>query len=894
MKVVCLECGTDCDVKEGETLCPTCKTPLSQFVNVASTAGFQRGAENVTPMTDGGGGKTTEMRVPEKVGRYVILGRAGAGGMGVVYKARDPELDRIVALKVMIAGEHATADTIQRFQREAKAAAKLSHPNIVHVYEVGVDPSGLYYFAMEFVDGAALDRLVKDSGFDAAGAARIARDLARALQYAHEQGVIHRDLKPANVMIDRGGAPRLTDFGLAKAMGDEQSLTRAGEILGTACYMPPEQASGMTGVDQRSDIYSMGAILYEMLTRRPPFVGETVVAILRKVEDEDPVLPSEIGLRVPRDLETICFKAMAKEKDRRYASAAEMAEDLDRFLQGMPIAAQRSSILYRSTKWARRHPAAFTAVLMTLAGALIVGALLARPATPPVVPIPPDPGPDKHALLKQAEPFYRSALADVEKARRFIRPGDRRTRQEVYRRAQASLDKAVEKFREYADAYHLRGLVDLRLNQPVRAMDDFNHALKCDPTITDAYFERVQLRLREVDDKILRGVPFVDPSTASDMFSAEKKLILEDIAAIRKTGQKPERAFVAEAGLIKAFRDSGDPIALLDEALKLDPTLADALVLRASLVMAKGGKERLEAALEDLNAAIRYDANNQGAFKTRAGVHLALNQADQALKDLDEMVAIAPDEGQSYLDRAIVLGNWSGSKRRQMREDLQMAVKLDPRNPTARFLEGVDRLRQPGVLTAETVKQCRLAFEIAIAEDPSFVPAYAFRLICDNVLFDEAFQKHLDEFNKAFAHVSEQQRSGVQLAVGHIATSLRERMQTPATRGMFDAACEDLKDGEYADAEAVFRDVLRRLDDPLIMSREGLDVRRQRELRSKTHYNLGCLHALRKEADPALASLESAFRLDPDLAKHADEDPDLEGLRDDPRLAALMKRFGKE
>jgi tetratricopeptide (TPR) repeat protein len=274
-----------------------------------------------------------------------------------------------------------------------------------------------------------------------------------------------------------------------------------------------------------------------------------------------------------------------------------------------------------------------------------------------------------------------------------------------------------------------------------------------------------------------------------------------------------------------------------------------------------------------------------------------MEQAELAMKDLNEMVAIAPGEGQSYLDRAIILGNWAGSqrKRRQIRSDLQMAVKLDPKNPMARFLDGVDQLKPPGSPTADVVSLCRAEFEIAIASDPGFVPAYAFRMICDQLLLDEeSLKKHVEEFDRTFARIAVEKRDRMKGGVGRIANVIRTRMRLPATQILFDTACEDLKDAEHADAEEKFVEVLRRLEDPLIVSREGIDARSLRELKSKTQYNLGCVYALRRELDRALQALEAGFRIDPDLAAHAMEDQDLANLADDLRLKALVKRYRKE
>jgi serine/threonine-protein kinase len=264
--------------------------------------------------------------LPRQFGEFTLLEEVGQGGMGVVYRARQTSLDRSVALKVIQRGERA------RFQFEAEAAARLDHPNIVPVYGVG-EQDGQPYLCMKYVEGTTLARLVADSPLPPRAAARYVAEVARAVHYAHEHGILHRDLKPSNVLIDREGRPYVSDFGLAKQVVGGPQLTVSNTILGTPSYMPPEQASGCRGqLSPASDVYSLGAILYELLTGRPPFRAATAVDTLMQVLDQEPVPPRVLNPQVDRGLELICLKCLQKHADLRYPSAAALADDLDRFL----------------------------------------------------------------------------------------------------------------------------------------------------------------------------------------------------------------------------------------------------------------------------------------------------------------------------------------------------------------------------------------------------------------------------------------------------------------------------------------------------------------------------------------------------------------------------------
>ena len=274
------------------------------------------------------------------LGDYELLDLIARGGMGVVYKARQTSLNRLVALKMLPGGQFAQEEARQRFKREAQAAAKLRHPNIVTVYEVGED-AGQPYFSMDFVAGRSLAELVREQPLSARRAAGYAKSIAEAIAYAHQQGILHRDLKPSNVVVDADDQIHITDFGLAKDLSGDLELTQTGQVLGSPGYLPPEQVSAKAlPLGPASDIYSLGALLYHLVTGRRPFVADTLAETLRQVVELDPIPPQQLNPAVPRDLATICLKCLAKEPSRRYRSAVALAEELGRFLDGKPILAR--------------------------------------------------------------------------------------------------------------------------------------------------------------------------------------------------------------------------------------------------------------------------------------------------------------------------------------------------------------------------------------------------------------------------------------------------------------------------------------------------------------------------------------------------------------------------
>jgi tetratricopeptide (TPR) repeat protein len=309
---------------------------------------------------------------------YQILGELGHGGMGMVYRARQIKLKRLVALKMILPGTKVRSATLGRFRLEAEAVARLQHPNIVQIYEVG-EQDGRPFLCLEYAPGGSLAQKLAGTPQPPADAARMAQTLARAIHAVHQRGIVHRDLKPANVLLMADGTLKITDFGLAKQLDIEEGVSLSGEVKGTPSYMAPEQAAGKTReVGPATDVYALGAILYELLTGRPPFKAATARATVAQVLEQEPVAPGRLHPKLPRDLETICLKCLEKDLCRRYATAEALAEDLRRFLAGEPILARPVGPWTRGVKWARRRPAtaALVAVVALAAVGTVAGVLL--------------------------------------------------------------------------------------------------------------------------------------------------------------------------------------------------------------------------------------------------------------------------------------------------------------------------------------------------------------------------------------------------------------------------------------------------------------------------------------------------------------------------------------
>jgi serine/threonine protein kinase len=477
---------------------------------------------------------------PARFGDYELLEEIARGGMGVVYRARQIGLNRVVALKLILAGQLASRAEVERFRREAEVAAGLQHPNIVAIHEVG-EQQGQHYFSMDYVEGQSLRDMVREHPLPAQRAAQYVKAIAEAIHYAHRQGTLHRDLKPANVLIDRADQPRITDFGLAKRIEGGAELTGTGEILGTPSYMPPEQAGSRGGrVGPASDVYAMGAILYELLTGRPPFQTSNPLNTLLQVLEREPIAPRRLNAHVPKDLETICLKAMEKNPDRRYRTAGDMAADLGRYLNGFAISARRVGPVGRMIRWVKRR----RAVAASLFGVLVLGLAVAFFA---------------YQLLIEKR---QHAIDDAITA---IFAGD-------YDKAEENIDKARRLGATPGWVYLLRGQLAWHRNETNEAKKHLEEAVKLLPRspaaramLAVAYWQDAKWDECEKALAVLDGLPAVTPE--DHLFKGYAQATFD-----------PGYGLV---GIDEATFDPGHGLGSIDEAIRIRPDWIIAHALRA-------------------------------------------------------------------------------------------------------------------------------------------------------------------------------------------------------------------------------------------------------------------------------------------------------------------------
>src|SRR5881394_3128410 len=369
---ICRNCGAKVFSDAPEGLCTGCVLEAAIGGAVAGGDDPGRSASSMPATTPDDVAPTSQKaaRAAEMLGElgdYELLEEVGRGGQGVVFRARQKSLNRIVALKVISLGQWASKVHLQRFRLEAEAAARLEHPGIVPIHEVG-ERDASCYFSMKFVEGGQLDEVARREPIPIRRAVELIAKVARTVHYAHEHGILHRDIKPGNILLDQKGEPHLTDFGLARLVESESSVTHTLDVLGTPSYMAPEQAVGNNAaVSSVTDVYGLGAVLYQLLTGHPPFAGGATYETIKLVLETEPRQPRVLNPKIDRDLSTICLKCLEKDPQRRYSSALALAEDLEHWLRHEPIRAHRTGIFARGRKWVRRKPAVVAVITLSLA-----------------------------------------------------------------------------------------------------------------------------------------------------------------------------------------------------------------------------------------------------------------------------------------------------------------------------------------------------------------------------------------------------------------------------------------------------------------------------------------------------------------------------------------------
>jgi len=644
---------------------------------------------------------------------YEILGELGRGAMGVVYKARQKRLNRLVALKMMLAGSHAGPEQLARFQTEAESVARLQNPNIVQIYEVG-EHDDLPFFSLEFVDGGTLAKQLGGKPQPPQHAAQMIETLARAMDCAHRLDIIHRDLKPANILLTANGILKISDFGLAKRLEAEDSgQTRSGTLMGTPSYMSPEQAHGDThAIGPPADQYALGVMLYEMLTGRPPFQGASILDTLQQVRTHEPVPPSRLQPTVPRDLETICLKCLQKESGKRYASTGELAEDLRRFQTGEPIQARPIGRAERLWRWCKRNPkvaslyAAVGTLLVTVAAFLVTMAVRAA---------------EERETIGEAS---KQAQQRLELATEAIRAGR-------YRQAQAPLrwsDPLLEGSPALAEVRdnlrHLRAQVDLYV-QFKDLLDKVRYYALFGPktNLKEASASCQQLieLFEEIENKTGRascGMPPLD-TTQEKLLQEEyfetflvlaqiewDLAALESDSGLRQAGARKAVAWLDRAERVYAeawtlyFRrgnyleklgDSKRALADRERMAKMRPTLpldrfwlAFALHLQGDALKDKNAvkaQESYRRAIKEYAALLRVRPDHFWAYFDEALCHLQLGNLDDAVIGFTMCIQIRPEVIWPYFNRGVVL--LQQKQHKGAVEDLTVALEHDPNNADA-------------------------------------------------------------------------------------------------------------------------------------------------------------------------------------------------------------------
>ncbi len=731
---VCGKCGAKIPTDARAGTCPACllETGLGLLAD-ESVAGVglsaEAAAEAGSAKADDGAPMPERKKTvrPSKMlgdfGDYELLEEIGRGGQGVVYRARQKSLNRTVALKVIGLGHWATDAHLKRFRREAEAAASLEHPCIVPIHEVG-ERDGSCYFSMKFIEGGQLDEVVRHTPVSIRGAAELIAKVARTVHYAHEHGILHRDIKPGNILLDANGEPHLTDFGLARLVETESTVTRTKEVLGTPSYMAPEQAVGETKkLTSATDVYGLGAVLYQLLTGQPPFAGGTTYETIRLLLDREPRPPRLLNPKIDRDLSTICLKCLEKDTRHRYSSALALAEDLEHWLKHEPIRAQRSGVFKHARKWVRRNPS--TAMLATCLVALAAGLSVTLWNHKPAVVIPKSIAvlPFENRSEDKANAYFADGIQD-EILTRLSKIADlkviSRTSTQNYKSAPENLPEIA---RQLGVAHILKGSVQksghaVRVNVQLIKAADNSHlwADTIDRKLTDifsvesevakAIADQLQAKLTGLEEQLiaakptdnveaydayLRGLAYISKtqSTTANFLAAQKYLkeavrldpkfalawallsyvdalgyftqsLQPTVALKEEARQAAETAFILQPNFGEAIlaqgsyqyfclQDYDTAVRYFEQARELLPNSSRIFESLANVARRRGQWEQSEAYFKE---AERVDPRDVNLLTQEALFYIALRRFPEALRKLDRVLGITPDDPDTLMLKA--------------------------------------------------------------------------------------------------------------------------------------------------------------------------------------------------------------------------------------------------
>lgn len=652
---------------------------VEQTVSAVSREQMERSA---LPRADGiragagAGSGPFEVPAGQRLGDYEIIREVGRGGMGVVFEARQLSLGRRVALKILPPGLGWSPRALERFRREARAAGSLHHPHIIPVYDFG-EHEGTYYFSMAFIDGWSLSSLSRTPeaptlpgrGEDGRPVrtqpwppavpayatpayfrfvARTIADAARAVHHAHDHGIIHRDLKPSNLLVDSEGQVWIADFGLSR-LATDQSVTLSGQLVGTLSYMSPEQAASDRPVDQRTDVYGLGATLYELLTLQPPFFARSPQEVLRAIQDRDPVRPARLNPRIPRDLETITLKALEKDPARRYPSAAALADDLERFLRDLPIRARRAGPLRRAAKFLRRQRLVATVALVAAVGlaaaAVAIGVALSRKR-------------QAEQQLRIAETVgTQSAQVIAGAGVRDFAEGELSQAEEKFQAAAAIVSKLIQVTTgTQTSPGDLSAVVDatsMAIPFVYQGLINLARQTAESQRLAAQHFE---MALRFVPDNLLlRSLKLL---TANPSYEQVQAIVrqLEGPLVGHDWGPFAGDAFLALAQVLE-HQDLDAARRMVDRAREVDPDNLRAVAYAGWLSFRRGDYER---ALEELRYPCDLQPQNPIPFLWRARVYAAMRSFDLALDDVEHVLHLSPGDAQAWYEKLRLIAERAG------------------------------------------------------------------------------------------------------------------------------------------------------------------------------------------------------------------------------------------